>query len=177
MVKRVFLLLIALLTILCASDSPEEKFVTLEAQLYGKIFFLDYRHQEKLIDGALKFVILYDTPEHRHIAESYKRALDGKSVMHTPVTVALFPYETGAKEDASAYIAVLQKDNLEKIHETLLRRKRLIFVDDKNALAYGMIGVEVGTRLIPLINPEMIKSADIELRPIIFKVAKVWHAD
>ncbi len=178
MVKTFWILLLG--AVLGFSDSVSdpnktEELAALKANLYTKIIFLDYDVKKKLVNQKVVFDILYDTPDALKKAQLFAKAAEGRKVMGHEVTVHLV--EAGKRHpiDATAYLLLLSNDRLIKEFNRLIDSKRLIFVDSPLNLKYGMITLEVGMRIVPVINSRNLKRSGIQLRPIIFKVAKVRH--
>ena len=172
--KRLMLLMLAV-WFAAASVDPSAKLIRLEATLYAKMVFLDYEFQKKLQDGKVAFVILYDSPKHRRIALEFAAALNGSEVLGRRVTAEVFRIDRFDNKRATAYIAVLSEKHLKQLADRL-PIGRLLFVYDETLIPYGMVSMRVGVRMTPVINPVRLKRAGIELRPIIFKVAKVYDA-
>ena len=178
MVRALFALFLTLwlgVTVTLAASQETEELTSLKATLYAKIVFLDYEVEKKLVDGKLLFVLLYDTPEALEKAKRFAQAVSHRRVMGHDVVARIVQIGSKPLPQATAYVLFLSDRNLAKEVERLAGKKRLVFVDSPKYLQYGMIALDVGTRVVPVINPLFIKRAGIELRPIIFKVAKVWH--
>jgi hypothetical protein len=77
----------------------------------------------------------------------------------------------------TAYIAVLDSEHMAIVAKKLISQKRLLFAYQPNLIPYAMVSIEMGHRLLPLVHPKLLKLGGIELRPIIFKVAKVYDND
>jgi hypothetical protein len=156
----------------------EKKLVALQAMLYAKMLFLDYDVRKKLVNKKARFVVVYDTPEHARIAKLFVQALQGKEVMGTPIEAVAIPLERLSDRPRSAVIAVLEPDRLAKIAASLQKEGRLLFGYDVASIPYVAVTIEIGTRIVPYINPSVLREAGIQMRPILFKVAKVYdHAD
>lgn len=178
MVKAFLTLFLAFwfLTPVTLSGSPDvDELTTLKATLYTKILFLDYDVKKKLIDDKVVFVVVYDTPQAKKKARSFAEAASHRRVMGHEVVVESVDVGSKSIPEATAYVLFLSDRHLPKAVDRLIAKRRLIFVNSPEYLKYGMITLDVGTRVVPVINPLFIKRAGIELRPIIFKVAKVWH--
>ena len=173
MVKRI----VSLLTLLALFlwGGPVDKIVRLEAMLYAKILFLDYDIQKKLLGGKVLIAVVYDTPEHRKLANDFAAVIDGKTIMRTLFHVVVLPVDRLSGKPPTAYAAFLGPPSLKKLAQTAVAQHRMMFLFDASHIRYGMVTMQIGARVTPLLNPHLIHKAQIELRPIIFKVSKVWH--
>jgi hypothetical protein len=149
----------------------------IESGLFSKMIFLDYDYKDKLIDGKVVIYILYDSPEHEEIAEEFVNFLNNKDVLNTTISAKKCSYNSFKRELPTAYITILEEKNMKKISNKLIYQERLVFASDKSLIGYAMVSIYLGSRIMPIINPKLIKEGNIELRPIIFKVAKVYGDD
>ena len=158
MKKILFLLLINLIF---AYDINE--LIKIEAKLYPKIVKLEKTFQNK----TLKIAIIYNNSSQK-IAKKFSLLLKKENVTtYTVFYKDLIP-------TANAYILTF-KNVTPKLFNKLLKRKKLIFNIYPNELEYSMVGVYIGLKVKPLINPKLIKKANIKLNPIIFRVAEVYE--
>jgi hypothetical protein len=153
----------------------ERKLVELQAMLYAKMLFLDYDIKKKLVDGVARFAVVYDTPEHARIARLFVEALEGKEVAGTPVEAVAVPLEKVSSLKKSAVIAVLSPETLARLADDLVEKGRLLFGYDVSAIPYVAVTIEIGPRIVPYVNPAVLREEGIQMRPILFKVAKVFE--
>jgi hypothetical protein len=153
--------------------------VRIESKLYAKLIFLDYEVEKKLIDGKVRIVVLYDTPEHRQIARRFVQALDGMALFHHAVEATATEQARwkGRVADATAYIAVLAPASLQKVYGRIVEGGRLLFGYFPDQPDFVTISITIGSRVVPVVNARLLKRSGIQMRPILFKVAKVAHAD
>ena len=147
--------------------------VRIEVNLFSKIIFLDYNYREKLVNGEVVIFILYDTSAHKEIAKKFAKELEGKKVFGKKIRVVT----DSTKIDhiaPTAYLAILELEKMKALLDKLISKKRLIFTSYEGQIDYAMVSVYLGNRIVPAINPILLKKSGIELRPIIFKVAKVY---
>ena len=152
----------------------DAQLVSIEGKLFSKMVFLDYEYKKKLLNGKVVIFILYDSLEYKKIAKEFVKELNGKKILGTNVRAEAVNIKQIGKEVPTAYIAVLKPENMKSLADKVISKKRLIFTSDKNLIDYAMVSIYLGSRIVPIINPKLIKSSGIELRPIIFKVAKVY---
>lgn len=147
--------------------------VRIEAKLFSKIIFLDYDYRKKLVNGEVVVLILHDSSSHEEIAKKFAEELDGKKVFGKNIRV-ITDAEKIKHITPTAYLAVLEPENMKALLNKLISKKRLIFTSYEDQIDNAMVSVYLGNRIVPAINPILLKKSGIELRPIIFKVAKVY---
>ncbi|RUM44443.1 MAG: hypothetical protein DSY46_05650 [Hydrogenimonas sp.] len=156
----------------------DEKLVKIESKLFSKIIFLDYDYQQKLQNGHVTMAILYDTTSHQHIAESFVKFLNNQKLFGERIKAwAVDVRSMVNQQPPTAYITVLERDQMATVSQELIKKKRLLFSYQPSLIKYAMVTIEMGHRILPFINPKLLKLGGIELRPIIFKVAKVYNYD
>lgn len=166
------ILIVLIPMILFASIDTE--FVRIESRLFSKMIFLDYDYKKKLLNGEVVVYILYDSSDHKVIAQEFVEYLNNKKILGTKIRAKEFNIKNLKNELPTAYIAILEPENMKKIVNKLISYRRLIFTSDNSLIGYAMASIYLGSRIVPIINPKLIKLSNIELRPIIFKVAKVY---
>jgi len=169
--KRLILILLTPLLLFAYIDTD---LIHIKGRLFSKMIFLDYDYEKKLVNGEVVIYILYDSYEHKIIAEEFVKELNGKDVLDRKVRAKKIDIKNLQNDTPTAYITILESKNMKIIHNTLILKNRLIFTSDKNLIDYAMASIYLGSRIAPIINPKLIKHGGIELRPIIFKVAKVY---
>ena len=156
-------------------SEPDMKLIRLEAMLFGKMIFLDYDVADKRLGREVVVYVVYDTKSHEAIARKFVRVLDGMELFGQKVRAEAVAVKGLKKLPVpTAYIAVTDEKRLTPLIREAVARKRLLFAYDEQAIPHAMIAIELGTRIVPVINPQLLKEAKIELRPIVFKVAKVY---
>jgi len=170
-------LLLLLIPLILFAD-VDEKLVKIESKLFSKIIFLDYDYQQKLQNDQVTIEILYDTKANRYIAEHFVKVLNQQRVFGK--TIRAWAVDIRSMIDQhipTAYIVVLKSDQGVMISQQLIKKKRLLFAYRPDLIQYAMVTIEMRHRIVPFINPKLLKLGGIELRPIIFKVAKVYNYD
>lgn len=155
----------------------ENEIIGIESKLFGKILFLDYDYKDKLVDGKVLFYIVYDSKKSKKIAKEFAKNLKGKRVLGVEFDAKLVSINRIKKGIPTAYIAILNMKNMSIAKKRAIAVGRLLFVMDRDAMKHAMVSVYLGSKIVPIINIKLIKSSGIELRPIIFKVAKVYEND
>ncbi|GEM_PF-1976154 len=149
--------------------------VKVESKLYSRMVFLDYDYAKKMVDGNVEIAVLYDTGDHFEIAKRFAQDLGQKQMLGKSVAVRLHDVNDFERVGIpTAFITVLETQKLKKIAKALISKKRLVFVYDEANIAYGMVGIRLGANIVPVINIENLIQAGINLRPIVFQVAKVY---
>ena len=77
-------------------------------------------------------------------------------------------------KNADAYILTAKNPSKECI-DALLKKQKLIFALYPENIKYAMISIYVGPKIKLLINPKIIKKANIRINPIFFKVGKIYE--
>jgi hypothetical protein len=137
--------------------------LVIEARLYPKIIRLQRGMQNK---KNLKIAIIYST-------KTLNYALKLSNLLKQE-GIKSFLIKKGLKK-ADAYILTVKKIKPEFLN-SLLKQKRIIFTIYPGDLKYAMVGITIGVRILPMINPKLIKKSGIFLNPIIFQVSKVYNA-
>jgi len=57
----------------------------------------------------------------------------------------------------------------------LILNKKIIFSVSSDEITQSMFSIYIGAKLYPYINPYLIKKANIQIEPIIFKVGKIYE--
>jgi hypothetical protein len=154
---RKILIFLVFINLIFAYDMNE--LLKIEAKLYPKIINL-----EKNIDPInLKIALIYN--DSKKIAKKLSKLLQKQNIS---------TYIANTKEnipECNAYILTTKVDA--EYFYKLLQKNKLIFTVYPNYAKFTMIGIYLGIKVKPLINPKWIKKANIKLNPIIFRVSEV----
>ena len=156
------LLLLMIINLILAYDINE--LIKIEAKLYPKIMRLEKSIQDK----TLKVAIIYNRSSQK-FAKKFAFLLKKEKI----ISYTVF-YKDVIPKQVNAYILTF-KDIKPKLFNKLLKRKKLIFNIYPNKVRRSMVGIYIGLKVKPLINPKLIKKADIKLNPIIFRVAEIYE--
>jgi hypothetical protein len=140
-----------------------KQILRLEARLYPKIMRLDESLANK---KTLRIGIVYSKKTYDYAA------FLAKLLKNQNVKADLLSENDLKEEDA--YILTVKKVK-KSVLKKLLSYKKLIFTIYPGELKNAMIGIYIGVRILPMINPYLIKKEKIYLDPIIFEVSKVYY--
>jgi len=149
----------------------------IEAKLFSKVIFLDYHLEDKLIDNKVVVHIIYDDYKNRKIAKIFKKLLDKKKIYSKIFQAKTYNFKKISEVIPTFYIIVMFEKNLKTIFPILLERKRLIFGYYENLIKYCTMTLALESKVKLAINVDVIRKTKIELKPIIFKVAKSYESD
>ena len=170
--RKIALLLISFW--LLAQDITD-KIIKIEANLFTKIIFLDYDITKKMEQKRVILFIVYDTEDKKKIAKLFAQNIPS-SFHKIPIIKKLISFQELPSNPPTAYIAILSPQNLQKLQKRAIKEQRLLFGYKPNDISFSMITLEIGPRLFPVINASLLQKSHIELRPIIFKVAKIYRS-
>jgi len=134
----------------------------IESKLYPKIIKLNKEYEEK---KTIKIAVLYDS-------KSKKYAHKLKELMKNYIVV---PIKANRKIPLDFDVYILGTNIEKNLVDKLINSRKLIFSLYPNDVSNAMIGIYIGVKVVPLINPKLLKLAKIQLNPIIFKVAKIYE--
>jgi len=157
MVKKLIIFLLAV--ILFANLNKDV--LLIEAKLYPKIIMLTKNLQNK---NKIKISIVVNQN-----TVSYGEIL--KKLMQNKRFVIKLINDVTYKSDVYILTFPLSK----KIINNLLNKNKIIFSISPNYINMSMFSIYIGARVYPYINPYLIKKANIEVDPIIFKVGKIYE--
>jgi hypothetical protein len=161
-IKKIILLLL-FLTFLFSFDM--NSFLIIESKLYPRIIKLNRDLENK---ERIKIAIIYNE-ESKDYAYKLKRLL--KNYFVFTFDVKNLSYKLLLKFDVIILGAKIDNSLLNK----LINSKKFIFSLYPNDVSNAMVGIYVGARVVPFINPYLIKKAKIKIDPIIFAVSKIYE--
>lgn len=171
--RQLLLILFIPLALFAYRETIGTELVKIESKLFSKIIFLDYNYRKKLVNGEVVIFIIHDGASDEEVAEKFAEELDGKKIFGKKIRV-IIDTTLIKKIVPTAYIIIAEPINAEVLLERLISKNRLIFVTYEDQIEYGMVSVHLGSRIVPIINTKILKRGNIELRSLIFKVAKVY---
>ncbi|GAB6044872.1 hypothetical protein JCM11957_04700 [Caminibacter profundus] len=157
---KIVIFVILLLNFLLAIDM--NSLLLIESKLYPKIIKLNKEYEEK---KTIKIAVLYDS-------KSKKYAHKLKELMKSYIVV---PINVNRKIPLDFDVYILGTNIEKNLVGKLINSRKLIFALYPNDVSNAMIGIFIGVKVVPLINPKLLKLAKIQLNPIIFKVAKIYE--
>lgn len=148
----------------------------IHATVFPKILLTDTQLKKKLIQGAVKIIILYSKAD-RNTAEQLKKNILSlySTINHYPLHIYLKEYTSfQTLEPATAYYQLYgNKNAIIRVNKAALKNAILTFSYTKSYLSYGTIfSLHIGKNVVPIINISALKKSKIILNNIIFTIAK-----
>lgn len=156
--KKIFLMLIIFSGLFAEVNN---NLIFIEAKLYPKIIMLTNNFYNK---KSIKMAIIANN-------NTFKEADKFKQFISNPK----FNIKILKKPNLNYDVYVLTYNISDKMFQKLIKNKKLIFSLNPNLIKKSMFSIYIGIRVYPLINPYLIKKADIRIDSIIFKVAKIYE--
>ena len=155
--KRLIILFTAIF--LCGFVNKETLYI--EAKLYPKIMMLVKNLQNKRV---IKVAIIANKNT-LSIAKNLKKFINSNKFKVDIINKLNFDYDV--------YI-LTYKLNYNEILK-LIKNKKIIFSISPDFINISMFSIYIGPKVYPYINPKLIKKADIQIDPILFKVGKIYE--
>lgn len=173
---RYLILLMSLFLGACA-ESYNSGLVDMHAKVFPKILLSDTKIDDKLINGAVKIIILY-SDEDITIAYKLKTQMIRlyPLLKEYPFHVILKEYQQfDPTEDATAYYELLgDKKAILTVNKAAQKNSRITFSYENDYLNYGtLMSLYVSDKVSPYISTEALKQSNIVLDNIIYKIAKI----
>ncbi len=158
------------------SQGFDSRLMEIETALFEKIIFLDYDIKKKLVQNRAEIYIVYKTKRQKRVADKAAEILDGRKFHDIPIKAHAVAFDMLQKRDTpTVYIAVLSSKDIQKLLQIAVKNHRLLFTYDPDNISHAMVSLQMDAKITPIVNSDMLKQANIELRPIIFKVAKIYR--
>lgn len=156
--KKIFLILILVIGLFAQIS---DNLLYIEAKLYPKMIMLSNGFYYK---NKIKIALIANEKTIKE-AEKFKSFIKSSK----------FDVKIIKNVDLNYDVYILTYDIDNKIIQKLIKHKKLIFALDPALIKKSMFSVYIGVRVYPLINPNLIKAANININPVIFKVAKIYE--
>lgn len=165
------------LTLSVVADTYNADIISIHAKVFPKILLIDTKIEEKLVDGAIKVVILY-TEDDIKIANTLKEEMFRlyPLLRGHPFQVATKEYkEFDATEAVTAYYQLLgDKESVMSVNQSAQKNSLITFSYDRSYLDYGtLMSLYISDKVSPYISLESLKQSNIILDNIIYKIAKI----
>ena len=172
-----YLIILFCLVFSAVADNYNIEMIDIHAKVFPKILLVDTKIDEKLVNGAIKVIILY-TEEDIKIANSLKAEMLRfyPLLKGHPFQVVIKEYkEFDATEAVTAYYQLLgDKESIMSVNESAQKNSLITFSYDKSYLDYGtLMSLYISNSVSPYISLESLKQSNIILDNIIFKIAKI----
>ena len=156
--KKIFLIFILFCTLF---GEVNNNLLFIEAKLYPKIIMLTNDFYNK---KSIKMAIISND-------NTVQKAKEFKNFIKN----SKFDIKITKKINLNYDVYIITYDIKNKIIQNLIKHKKIIFSIDPNLIYKSMFSIYIGIKVYPLINPYLIKKANIKVNPIIFKVAKIYE--
>ncbi len=172
-----YLILLFCLVFSAVADNYNTEIIGIHAKVFPKILLIDTKIDEKLVNGAIKVIILY-TEEDIKIANSLKEEMLSfyPSLKEHPFQITVKEYkEFDATEAVTAYYQLLgDKESVLSVNKSAQENSLITFSYDKNYLDYGtLMSLYISNKVSPYISLESLKQSNIILDNVIYKIAKI----
>jgi len=173
------LTLLALLTSSIFALTIDDSLLKMHATLVPKIYLMDYKFKNKLVNNTITIAIVYKSSEYLS-AKSLQKKINNKyekGIKSYKVSSKLVAYKD--IEDSKANIYYLLPTSKETIQKTVSVAKKnhaLTFSYLKSDLNYGvMISLNISNKIKPILNLNAIKLNHINLRPILLDISTIFR--
>ncbi len=151
--------------------------IDMHAKVFPKMLLSDTKIDDKLVNGAIKIIILY-SDEDLVVANKLKAQMIRlyPLLKEHPVYVVLKEYEQfDPAEITTAYYELLgDKKSIQNVNNSAQKSSRITFAYESDYLDYGtLMSLYVSDKVSPYISAEALKQSNIVLDNIIYKIAKI----
>lgn len=177
--KAFFLFLLLALSLFGATINGS--LLKIHATLVPKIYLMDYKFKDKLVDNTITIAIMYKKNDYQSAKElqtlmkdRYKKGI--KSYKVNPILVS---YADVDETQANIYyLFPSDKEQIQKVVKKASLNDALTFSYQREDLRYGvMISLSIAKKVKPLLNLEAIKLHEISLRPILIDISAIFVND
>lgn len=172
--KKIFALLsFFLLLNVSATAEMDKSLLLMESKVFPKIIMLD-KNLPKKVDTASKTItihVYYDKGFSKE-AEAFA-SLMKKNFYGYNVKTLLSPRVL--KSVPTAYVIVGSKQYGMRVFDKIKNNKRIVFSLYPNGVSYSVVTLQIGMKVVPLLNAKNLKIVGVEFNPIIYKVAKFYE--
>jgi hypothetical protein len=178
--QRLFALVLTLAT-LASAQSYNEHILKIEANIIPRIILMDYKFEEKMVEGSLAIIIVH-TPTDLAAAQKIQKLLEEKypeGIKNFPLTIRLVPYKQMLESAPKATLYYLMNNDAESIKAVIGRSRKnniLTFSHDAINLRYGAhVSLRIDKKIVPYINPASLRQSDISLRPALLSISELYQ--
>jgi len=172
-----YFIILLYLAISAVADTYNTDIIRIHTKVFPKILLLDTEIDQKLVDGAIKVIILY-TEEDIKIANTLK-----EEMLHLYPLLKDYPFQVVIREykhfdeteAVTAYYQLLgNKESVMSVNESANKNSLITFSYDKSYLDYGtLMSLNISNSVSPYLNLASLKQSNIILNNIIYKIAKI----
>lgn len=151
--------------------------IDMHAKVFPKMLLSDTQIDDKLVNGAIKVIILYSDDD-LIIANKLKSQMIRlyPLLKKYPFHITLKEYQQfDPTENATAYYELVgDKKSLQIVNKSAQKNSRITFAYKSDYLDYGtLMSLYVSDKVSPYISSEALKESNIILDNIIYKIAKI----
>ncbi len=170
-----------LLTFSLFGTTINQSLLKIHATLVPKIYLMDYKFKDKLVDNTITIAILYKKNDYQSAKElqtlmnnKYKKGI--KSYRVNPILVS---YADVDETQANIYyLFPSDKKQILKVVKKASLDDALTFAYQRDDLRYGvMISLSIAKKVKPLLNLKAIQLHEISLRPILIDISTIFVND
>ena len=153
--------------------------VPLFAKIYPKILAYDYRSGEKAVEGEVRLGVVY-APQSRYDLERFMETASAQQATAGGYPVAVRPVafeealEQTGKFAGIVLLGALEPEKLSELVRAAEKSGTILFATLPDQLDAGAaVGLYLGKSLLPVVNKEAIRKADIRFRPAFLKLVRI----
>jgi len=175
------LLIFFILTSSIFALSINDSLLKIHATLLPKITLMDYELKNKLINDSITIAIVYNKKEYKS-AVSLRNKIDTKyqnGIKNHSIKTKIVLYKSIKNTKANIYyLFPSNKKNIKNVIDIAKENQALTFSYLKDNLKSGvMISINIGERVQPIINIDAIRTAHINLRPVLLSISTIYKQD
>ena len=174
---KIIITFLLLISVIFAS-SINDSLIKVHATLLPKLYLMDYDFKSKLIDNTIKITLVYKLNDYKS-AQSLKNKILSRyatGIKSYKIAVELLRYQD-LKNQKSNIFYLFPASNEEIKHAVTTAKKNhvLTFSYLKNDLKNDvMISLSIGKNVKPILNLNVIKTNNINLRPILIDISTIF---
>jgi len=173
-VRKIFALLTFFsLLYVSASAAIDKNLLLMESKVFPKIIMLDENLQEK-IDKKSKTITIHIYYEKGFYKEAKKFAslIKKNSYGYNVKTVLSSRI---LKTVPTAYVVVGSKEYGKKLFKKIKNKRRIVFSLFPDGVSYSIVTLDIGAKVVPMLNVKNLKTVGVKFNPVIYKVAKFYE--
>ena len=176
--KHLFALMLVALPLF--SQSYNEHILKIEANIIPRIILMDYKFEEKLVEGQIAVDVVYDAidlPHAKRIKEFFEEKYP-KGIKGYPIHVSLITYSELKEVTNTPTLYYLMDSDAKTIAKAIEHSRKnhtLVFTHDSQNLKYGAhVSLRIDKKIVPYLNPASLKKSGIVLRPALLSISEFY---
>lgn len=170
-------LLLLAFTLPLNAASYNRTMMEMQANILPKLLLMDYNFEQKLVDGKIRILILFQ-PEDKNEAEEFRDALLEKypeGVRSYPLEVSLSTFSSfsGEQKASAYYLMEGEARAYKKVVEKASKEELITFCYNPSHVDRGVnTSLSVQRAAKPLINLSSLEKSNIKFRPALMRIAE-----